>query len=43
MTIERRDFLKKAGAGAGAVALGACSGDAADTERLVPARSLAPA
>ncbi len=26
MTIKRRDFLKKAGAGAGVVALGACSG-----------------
>lgn len=28
MTIKRRDFLKKAGAGAGAVALGACGGGA---------------
>ena len=27
MTIKRREFLKKAGAGAGVVALGACAGD----------------
>ena len=31
MTIKRREFLKKAGAGAGVVALGACAGDGADS------------